>query len=302
MTEQTGPKNCVIAGASGFVGSPLVDVMQQNGYTVYRLVRRRARTAQEIEWHPGERKLDASLLPEQAVYINLSGENIAAGRWSEEKKRKILASRVDATTTLVKALSDLPVPATQFVSASAIGIYGDREDEILAESSPAGTGFLARTCLQWEAAAEQLTASGVPVARIRFGVILDPTGGALQKMLPAFRFGIAGRLGSGLQWMSWITLTDALQAILHIIAHRKAGAFNLTAPEPVRNAEFTKLLGAELGRPTVLPLPAWAARLVLGQFAEEALLASTRAVPDALLNSGFTFAHPELRKALADML
>jgi uncharacterized protein (TIGR01777 family) len=229
--------------------------------------------------------------------VHLAGENIAAHRWTKEQKRKIRESRVDATERLIETL--LPLKLKVFIGASAVGFYGDRADEILTESSAPGTGFLAETSVAWEAAAKPLAEAGLRMVHLRFGLILSGRGGALRKMAPVFRVGLGGRLGSGKQWVSWISIHDVVRVIEFCLNEEAAvGAFNVVAPEPVRNAEFTKALAQAVHRPAVLPVPAFALRLFVGELADAALLNSQRVVPQRLLKLGFRFELPDLSAAL----
>jgi uncharacterized protein (TIGR01777 family) len=238
-----------------------------------------------------------------AAAIHLSGANVAAHRWTDAYKSEIASSRVQSTRALAQLLAGLRNPPQTFLVASAVGIYGNRGDELLDESSAPGSGFLADLCRQWEAAAQPAVDAGIRVVNLRFGVILGPGPGALAKMLPIFRLGLGGPLGSGRQWVSWIGVEDVIAAILFILEMPTlAGPVNLTAPNPVTNAEFTRALSAAVHRPAVLPAPAFALRLALGQMADEALLSSARTVPSRLLAAGFQFAHPTVAQALATAL
>ena len=244
----------------------------------------------------------AQLAPESVsgfdAVVHLAGESIV-GRWTEAKKRRVRESRVQGTRNLAEALAAAPQPPRVFVSASAIGYYGDRGEETLREESSPGSGFLPEVCREWEAAAEPATKAGIRTAQLRFGVVLSASGGALQKMLPPFRMGVGGNIGSGRQWMSWIDIDDVVGAILHVIKNDSLrGPINVVGPNPVRNAEFTKTLASVLSRPAILPMPAFAARLAFGQMADELLLASQRVEPTNLSSTGYIFQNPELRSAL----
>ncbi len=292
----------LVAGASGLVGRALVARLRDQGHRVRTLVRRPAETPDEIPWDPGAGKVAPEVFAETDAVINLAGENLAAGRWTTKRRDAILRSRVDTTRTLVAAVREAKRRPAVFVNASATGIYGDRGDELLTEASTVGTSFLADVCRAWE---EPLTAApaGVRTVALRTGVVLTRQGGALAKMLPAFRAGVGGRLGSGRQWMSWITLDDLLGVIGHVLTHPAcAGAINAVAPHPVTNADFTAALGRVLRRPTVFPVPAFALRLLFGQMADEALLSSARVVPKVLLDSGFEFRQGEIEAALLQIL
>jgi len=234
--------------------------------------------------------------------IHLSGESVA-GRWTAEKKRRIRESRVVGTNNLSRALAKAERPPRTFICASAIGFYGDRGDEVLTEESPPGTGFLPEVCREWEAATDPTGRVGTRTVNLRFGIVLSPYGGALKEMLPPFRLGLGGRIGSGRQWYSWIHIGDAVSAVMHILQEESfRGPINMTAPTPVTNAEFTKTLGSTLQRPAVFAVPKFAAKLAFGEFAEEGLLASARVIPRKLRDSGFEFRYPELSAALVDLI
>jgi uncharacterized protein (TIGR01777 family) len=235
--------------------------------------------------------------------VHLAGENIAAGRWTESVKERIRKSRVDGTQLLSRALARLKQPPRAVVQASAVGFYGNRGDESLTESSPRGQGFLPAVCVAWEAAAEPAEKQGIRVVFLRFGVILSRKGGALKKMLLPFRLGVGGVIGDGSQYMSWITLDDAVAAIQHALSTEGLrGPVNVVSPQPVTNRGFTRTLGRALGRPTVFPMPAFAARLAFGEMADALLLSSQRVLPDRLLGSGYSFRHPDLEPALRHVL
>jgi uncharacterized protein (TIGR01777 family) len=293
----------VIAGASGFVGHALVPQLAAAGHTVRRLVRGTAAGDSEIEWHPESGELDPARLEGTEVVINLAGENLAQGRWTNARKERILRSRVDATRTLVAAMGKMKTKPRVFLSASAVGYYGDRGEEKLSERSKFGQGFLSGVCLAWETHAEGAARLGIRTVLLRFGTILGRNGGALGKMLPVFRLGLGGPLGDGRQWMSWVAMDDVVGAILHAIGHdRLQGPVNIVAPEPVTNAEFSRSLGEALGKSARLKAPAWALFLLFGEMANEALLASTRAEPRKLADTGYVFRHPELGPALRSLL
>ncbi len=292
----------VIAGSSGLVGSALIPVLRSQGHEILRLVRSEPKASDEIQWNPARRELGLSGIEGVDAIVNLAGENVSAGRWTAARQERIRTSRVDATATLVGLLASLGRKPTVLVNASAVGFYGDRGAEILTEESEPGRGFLAGVCQEWENQAEGAGRAGVRTVRLRFGVILSPKGGALAKMLPVFRLGLGGRLGSGQQWMSWVSLDDAVGAIGHALVNPAcSGPVNVVAPGGVTNAEFTTRLGRALRRPAVLPVPAMVLRAVFGRMADEALLASTRVVPRVLERGGFAFQHPELAMALDDL-
>jgi uncharacterized protein len=291
----------VIAGASGAIGNDLGPALRARGHDVRRLVRRAVRAPDEIAWNPAAGELEPAALVGTDAVINLAGENVAAGRWTTARRESILRSRVDATRTLVAAMAKLKPQPAVFLSASAIGFYGDRGDEVLTEDSAIGHGFLPEVCLAWETHAEGAGRQGIRTVLMRFGVVLMSRGGALAKMLPLFRLGLGGRLGSGRQWMSWIAIDDVIGGIEHALRDVGCtGAYNFAAPETVTNAEFTATLGRVLRRPATLPAPAWALRLAFGQMADEALLASARAMPQRLGESGYVFRHRSLESALRE--
>jgi uncharacterized protein (TIGR01777 family) len=281
------------------VGSALVPALRASGHDVYRLVRRVPSASDEIPWNPAHSDLAPAALAGTDAIINLAGENVGAGRWTAARRERILRSRVEATRTLAAAAKQLSAAPSVFLSASAVGFYGDRGDDVLTESSPMGIGFLPEVCLAWETHAEAAARAGIRTAYLRFGMILAGQGGALAKMLPLFRLGLGGRLGPGTQWMSWVSLPDAVGAIQHaLVTPACAGPLNIVAPDPVPNATFTATLAHVLRRPAFLPAPAWALRLALGRMADEALLASLRAQPAALRRTGYAFQHPTLEAAL----
>ncbi len=287
-----------IAGASGLVGSALIPVLENNGGEVTRLVRS-APKAGEVEWHPNHDDFDPKSLEGFDLIVNLAGENIAAGRWTDEQKRKIRDSRVHGTHLLCEAIAKLPQKPRAFVCASATGIYGDRGDEILDEKSESGGGFLAGVCREWEKATEPAANAGVRVVNLRFGPILAREGGMLAKLLTPFKMGMGGRVGSGKQYISWVALDDVVSAIKLAIDNESIrGPVNVVSPNPVTNEEFTKTLGHVLNRPTALAMPAFAARLAFGEMADEMLLVSQRVVPKRLNDAGYQFRYPELEGAV----
>lgn len=258
-----------------------------------------------MTWNPAASPVVAETegLEGCAAAIHLSGASIAGRRWTPDYKRQLTVSRVGSTRALSDLLAGLRNPPKTLIAASAIGIYGNRGDEKLDESSAPGSGFLADVCRQWEEATQAAQRAGIRVVHVRFGVVLGNGPGALGKMLPIFRLGLGGRLGSGRQWMSWVSLEDAIAVVLFVLEHSElAGPVNLTAPNPVTNAQFTRALARQLHRPALLPAPAFALRLALGEMANEALLSSERAFPTKLLAAGFRFAHPTIEDALAASL
>jgi hypothetical protein len=296
----------LLSGASGLLGSALRQSLAARNLAVLQLVRRPAASAAELQWNPAAVPVTADPAPLEnlAAAIHLSGSNVAAHRWTPAYKREMASSRIDSTRALATTLASLRQPPRTLLVASATGIYGNRGDELLDENSTPGSGFLAELCQQWEAAARPALDAGIRVVPLRFGVVLGPSSashpGALDKMLPIFRLGLGGPLGSGRQWMSWISLHDAVAAILFALQTPfLAGPVNLTAPNPVTNAEFTRTLARHLHRPAFFAAPAFALRLALGEMADEALLSSTRALPAKLTAAGFQFAHPTIDLALA---
>ena len=295
----------LLSGASGMLGTALRQSLSARGIVAVQLVRRAAAGPNELRWNPGIAQpiTDIESMEGLDAAIHLSGANVAGHRWTSAYKREIWESRVDSTRALATALASLRQPPRVMLAASATGVYGSRRDEILDERSGPGKGFLAELCREWEAAAQPAAEAGIRVVNLRFGVVLGRGDGALGKMLPLFRLGLGGRLGSGRQWMSWVALEDAVAAILFALdTTALAGPINVTAPEPVTNAEFTRALGRAVHRPAILPAPAFALKLALGEMADEALLASARAVPARLIEAGFQFAQPTLDAALAATL
>lgn len=294
----------LVSGAGGLIGSRLVADLTAGGHRVVRLVRRDSTPSGPcVCWDPQSGQFDAAALEGLDAVVHLAGESIAAGRWTATKKDRIRESRVEGTRRLSRALSEQSHPPGVLACASAIGVYGDRGDERLAETSPPGRGFLADVCREWEAACEAARQSGVRVVHLRFGMVLATAGGALARMLTPFRLGVGGRIGNGRQYVSWIALEDASSVIGRVLTDDALdGPINVVAPHPITNAEFTKTLGHVLRRPTLMPVPAWVARRVFGQMADELLLSSTRVEPKRLLDAGFEFRHPDLEGALRHLL
>ncbi|MBN8625336.1 MAG: TIGR01777 family oxidoreductase [Planctomycetes bacterium] len=296
------PLRVLVTGSGGLIGSSLIPMLTTGGHTVARMTRTQSKRG-GIRWDPDAGEIDPSALEGFDAVVHLAGENIAGGRWNEERKRRILESRTKGTSLLAGALAKLKNPPKVFACASAIGFYGNRGDETLDERSPAGEGYLADVCKQWEAAAEPARAAGIRTVNMRFGIVLGMGGGALAKMLTPFKLGAGGNLGSGKQWMSWVALDDAVGAIHHALFNEAlTGPMNVVAPTPVTNAEFTKTLGRVVARPTIFPMPAFAARLALGEMADALLLASTRVLPQALQLTDYRFRFPTLEEALRHLL
>ena len=294
----------LISGATGLIGSALVPELEARGHTITRLTRS-PRRAGDVGWDPEAGVIDGDLAGADAV-VHLAGESIFSGptdRWTPQKKRRILESRVRGTRLLAERVSALPAPPGVMVSMSAVGYYGSRGDEVLTEESPPGADFLAGVCREWEAAAEPARGAGIRVVHPRLGIVLSTEGGALGATLPIFKLGGGGKIGDGKQWWSWISLDDVVGAIVHAIENEAVrGPVNVGSPAPATNAQYTKILGKVLGRPTVLPLPAPAARLMLGEVADALLLASQRMEPLKLKETGYAFRHPGLEGALRHLL
>ncbi len=287
-----------IAGASGLVGSALIPKLTADGVSVTRLVRSAPKSG-EIEWHPNQASVDFHTLEGFDAFVNLAGENIAAGRWSDEQKRKIRDSRVSGTHLLSEAIAKMDRKPGSFICASATGIYGDRDDETLDEQSDSGSGFLAGVCREWEKACEPAIKAAVRVVNLRLGPILAREGGMLAKLLTPFKMGMGGKVGSGKQFISWIALDDVVSAIKLAISDQTVrGPLNIVSPNPVTNEEFTRTLGHVLNRPTALAMPAFAARLAFGEMADEMLLASQKVIPKKLISMGFEFQYPTLENAM----
>ncbi|MGH9431507.1 MAG: TIGR01777 family oxidoreductase [Terriglobia bacterium] len=293
----------LISGSSGLVGSFLIPFLARGGHSVVRLVRSETGASDAIHWNPATGEMDAGTLEGFDAVVHLAGENIAGARWTTEQKQRIRDSRIGPTRLLCATLARLDKPPQRLVAASAIGYYGDRGDEVLDEESKPGVGFLADVCRAWEDATEPALAKGMRVINLRIGVVLTPRGGALAKMLAPFRMGLGGVLGNGRQYMSWIGIDDLIGATHHcLMMDGWSGAVLAVSPHPVTNREFTKTLGRALSRPTLLPVPAFVARVALGEMADALLLASTRARPARLLSSGYRVLFPELEPALRHVL
>ena len=294
----------LISGASGLVGRALAGVLRAQGHQVARLVRPgSAASADGISWDPSAATVDVSAMEGADAVVHLSGASVAGGRWTPARKALLRSSRIDTTRVLVDALASLRQKPRVFVCASATGCYGDRGDEILTESSAIGTDFLSLVVRDWEAEAARAEICGIRTVELRFGVILSTEGGALAAMLKPFKFGMGGRLGSGKQWMSWISLEDAVGVVCSAITDEQlTGPLNVVAPNPLRNAEFTRITAAVLHRPAIFAAPAFALRIALGEMADGLLLASLRVMPERLLATGYQFRSPEFELALRAIL
>ena len=291
-----------VTGASGLIGTMLRKSLAEAGHRVTALVRHPPGPG-EIRWDPSGNGLDPALLRGVDAVVHLAGENLAEGRWTEDRKRKILESRKLGTRLLAEAMARAPEGPRTLVSASAIGYYGERGDQELTEASPPGTGFLPEVCVAWEAATAPAAEAGVRVVRVRTGLLLTPAGGLLQRILLPFRLFVGGRLGDGRQWMSWISAADLLRVYRQALEGDLSGPVNAVAPGAVRNEEFTRVLARVLHRPAVMVVPKTALRVVYGEMADEAILASTRALPSVLQGaSGFQFEYPRLEPALKHLL
>lgn len=297
--------NILVTGSTGLVGTALIPVLTGAGHEVVRLVRSKSRNPSKelIGWDPAANYIDAAGLEGLDAIVHLAGEPIAAGRWNAARKARIRDSRVNGTRLLSDALAHLSRPPQVLICASAIGFYGDRGDEVLTEDSASGHDFLADVCREWEDACNPARNKGIRVANVRFGVILSPQGGALAKMLTPFKLGAGGVLGSGRQFMSCIAIDDCVGAIVHALTNTAvAGPVNVVGSEPVTNHVLTKTLGKVLGRPTIFPMPAFAARLAFGEMADALLLSSTRVEPQKLRDTGYQFRCPTLESALRHVL
>jgi len=291
------PQRIAVTGASGLIGSALVGYLKSQGHTVQRLVRRPAVSAEEITWDPTAGTVDMEALAGVDAVIHLAGAGVSDKRWTKKYKSEILNSRLLGTTTIAKAVAI--VKPQVFISASAIGWYGESGNRAVVESDRVGDDFLAAVCREWESAAD--LAGDVRTVKLRTGLVLDPTGGALGKMLPIFRFGLGGKLSNGKQWWSWITLHDQIRAIAFLLENKVSGPVNLTSPNPVTNSEFTAGLARAMHRPALFPVPALALKIVLGGFSSE-VLGSKKVMPQALTEAGFTFDYPHISSALEKLV
>ena len=286
-----------ITGSSGLIGTALVGHLKSEGHTVQRLVRRKPIAPDEVFWDPMTGSVDLDSLAGIDAVIHLAGAGVGDRRWSKKYKAQILNSRLYGTNTIASAVEKLK--PSVFISSSAIGWYGETGNRAVSESDRAGDDFLASVCKEWEAAADG--APSVRTVKIRTGLVLDPTGGALGRMMPLFKLGLGGRLGNGKQWWSWITLHDEIKAIAYLLEHDVEGPVNLTSPNPVTNAEFTAALARALRRPALFPAPAFALKIALGGFSTE-ILGSKKILPQRLIDSGFVFDFPQLPTALTELV
>lgn len=291
------PQRIAVTGASGLIGTALVGYLKSQGHTVQRLVRRPAVSSEEITWDPIAGTVDMEALAGVDAVIHLAGAGVSDKRWTKKYKSEILNSRLLGTTTIAKAVA--VVKPQLFISASAIGWYGESGNRAVVENDRVGDDFLAAVCREWESAAD--LAGDVRTVKLRTGLVLDPTGGALGKMLPLFRFGLGGKLSNGKQWWSWITLHDQIRAIAFLLENKVSGPVNLTSPNPVTNSEFTAGLARALHRPALFPVPGFALKIVLGGFSAE-VLGSKKVVPQALTEAGFTFDYPHISSALEKLV
>ncbi|CAB4322886.1 MAG: TIGR01777 family protein [Actinobacteria bacterium] len=297
-------RRIAITGASGLIGSALSAALRADGDTVVPLVRREVRQGETaVRWDPAAGTIDAAALEGVDAVVHLAGAGIGDRRWTDSYKREVLESRTKGTDLLARTLAGLETPPSVMVSGSAIGIYGETGESEVDESAPHARDFLASVCTQWEAAAAPAVEAGIRVPFLRTGIVLSPDGGALAKLLPLFKLGAGGRMGSGRQWWSWISLADELAVIRWLLDNEVSGPVNATAPEPVTNAQMTKTLGSVLHRPTLFPVPAFGPKLLLGsELAQALLFTSQRVVPKVLTDHNFSFAHPTLESALRAML
>lgn len=294
----------VVTGSSGLIGSALVEALAGAGHRPIRLVRRSPRPGQdELQWDPDGGRIDAAGLEGVDAVVHLAGVGIGDRRWNDAHKRAVRESRTGGTSLLASTLAGLTRPPQVLLAASGVGYYGSRGSEVLTEDSLPGTGFLAEVVQAWEASAQSACDAGISTTFLRSGVVQTTKGGALAKQLPLFRFGLGGRIGSGTQYLAWITLADEVGAIMFLLENRIEGPVNLTAPNPVTNLTYTKALGRVLGRPTLVPIPSIAPKVILGgEMTEELLLVSQRALPSRLEAAGYTFRHREIEPALRSVL
>jgi len=297
VPQSSNSKRVAVTGASGLIGAALVGELKAEGHQVHRLVRRKTLSPDEVFWNPTKGEIDLAPLEGIDAIVHLAGANVGDRRWTKKYKAQILNSRLLGTTTIASAANSLKPHVV--ISASAIGWYGETGNRAVTESDRAGDDFLATVCREWEGAADTITSSRV--VKLRTGLVLEPTGGALGKMLPLFRFGLGGKLGSGKQWWSWITLHDQIKAISFLLNKNVEGPVNLTSPHPATNQEFTAALARALKRPAIFPVPSIALKLALGGFSTE-ILGSKKVLPQKLLDAGFNFDYPHLAPALSALV
>ncbi len=292
----------LITGSSGLIGMALGKHLSANGYEIGRLSR--SSTSKDVpHWNPGAGVIDFGSFSDADIIIHLAGDNIAEGRWNAAKKARILNSRVQGTKLISEYIAKLSTKPKVLISGSAIGIYGDSGDKIVDERSELGTSFLSEVCKQWEESTRPALDAGIRVVNVRMGMVLSPTGGALQKMIRPFKLGLGGTVGNGKQYMSWVSINDVVKIFEHVMENKLIqGPVNFVSPNPVSNYEYTKALGRALHRLTILPIPAFVARLLFGEMANELLLSSTRVMPQQLLSSGFEFQHSKLDQAFESLL
>ena len=293
----------LITGASGLIGQALTKQLNATGHTTVTAVRREPRRNDEVRWSPTTGEMSPSAFDGVDAVVHLAGAGIGDKRWTDAYKMEILQSRTLGTALLADTMASLDKKPSVFLSGSAIGIYGVRDDTELGEDAAIGTGFLADVCRDWEAASASASAAGIRTVLLRTGIVLSPKGGALKKQLPLFKLGLGGKFGNGKQWQSWISITDEVNAIIHLLTSNLSGAVNLTAPNAVTNAEFTRVLASVVSRPAILPIPSFGPKLLLGgELADALLFTGQRVVPNALVADGFHFAHPTLDVALRALL
>lgn len=297
----------VVSGGTGLIGTELVESLKKDGHHVTLLTRSKSSSPDKIFWNIETGEIDASRLEGVDAIVHLAGENISGdnpiqGRWTDERKAKILNSRVKGTTLLSDTIAKLKNPPKVFVSASAVGYYGSRDTESLNEKSSKGSGFLSDVCQSWENSAKSAKDKGIRVAHTRFGVVLSNEGGALKSMLLPYKMGVGGIIGNGKQYMSWIDITDVAGAIKHVINNNIEGIVNVVSPNPVTNAEYTKALGHVIHRPTIFPIPALGINVLFGEMGNELLLGSQKVLPEVLLNSGYKFQYPDVTSSLEHVL
>jgi len=286
--------NILITGASGLIGTALKECLEADGHKIFKMERKRRIVDDPFSWWPENNLIQYDESINIDIIINLAGENISSGRWTKEKKNKIYNSRINSTRLLSERLAALAHKPELFISASAIGYYGDCGDEIVAENHSLGSGFLPQVCKDWEAATSPAEQAGIRAVKLRLGIVMTPKGGMLEKIMLPFKLGLGGKLGNGRQFMSWICLEELCHVIEFIINNKNlGGAFNIVSPKPIRNSDFTKSLGKALHRPTIFTIPKFILKLLYGEMADEMLLASTRAIPKKLENAGYQFIKPE---------